>query len=126
MSDIMRPRCRVASIHALLLLIALHLPAVELSHQGPVRRVLFSPNGRTLGTASDDWKGRLWDVDTGNLIAELPHRGITIDMVFSEDGTLVATSSTDATVKLWDGETGTLLHQLDSTSDGLSVDSSPV
>jgi hypothetical protein len=67
----------------------------------------------------------LWDVDTGNLIAELPHRGITIDMVFSEDGTLVATSSTDATVKLWDGKTGTLLHQLDSSAVGLSVDISP-
>lgn len=39
---------------ALLTMAAWHGQAVELLHQGPVRRVLFSPDGTTLGTASYD------------------------------------------------------------------------
>ncbi|MEW2558571.1 nSTAND1 domain-containing NTPase, partial [Streptomyces griseorubiginosus] len=81
--------------------------------------VAFSPDGRTLATATDE-NLRLWDVTTGHLLHTLiGHTSDVYSVVFSPDGRTVATASDDHTARLWDASTGHLLHTLDRHTDAV-------
>jgi WD40 repeat protein/energy-coupling factor transporter ATP-binding protein EcfA2 len=76
-------------------------------HTGEVRTVAFSPDGRTLATASADKSIRLWDAATGKTRTRLTEHDETVNAVaFSPDGRTLATASADKTVRLWDTATG--------------------
>jgi eukaryotic-like serine/threonine-protein kinase len=78
-----------------------------LSHEGAVRHVTFSPDGRTVLTAADDRTARLWETRTGLPIgAVMRHRDIVRCGVFSPDGAKLFTGSKDQTGRLWDAATG--------------------
>ena len=78
-----------------------------------VRWITFSPDGKTLASASDDGTLRLWDVDTQQPKGP-PLKGHT-DWVqcvaFSPDGKTLASASghpgEERAVRLWDADTGT-------------------
>ena len=77
-------------------------------HQGPVERVAFSPDGRTIVTGSWGGTARLWDATTGAEIAVLrSHNSDVLDAAFSPDGDYVITSSWDRTARIWDPASGT-------------------
>ena len=80
------------------------LPLLDLPR---IRKVLFSPDGRTLATAADDGYVRLWDAATGRASAPpLPHDHWVTSLCFSPDGKTLATGCAVDYARLWDVATG--------------------
>ncbi len=75
-------------------------------HSGAVYLTSFSPDGRTLATASYDRTVRLWDIRDKTNPQPLGrpltgHTSWVSSAVFSSDGRTLATAGDDKTVRLW-------------------------
>jgi tetratricopeptide (TPR) repeat protein len=94
-------------------------------HSSWVASVNFSPDRKTIASASADTTVKLWSTD-GTLLNTLQgHNGVVWDVSFSPDRKMIASASADTTVKLW-SRNGTLLNTLQGHSDQVfSVSFSP-
>lgn len=95
-------------------------------HLGFVQKVRFSPDGKTIATASFDNTAKLWSADGRELLTLKGHTLPVVDVSFSPDGKTIATASRDGTVKLWNHQ-GKLLKTLNAHKNSVvwSVSFSP-
>jgi WD40 repeat protein len=78
-------------------------PITLKGHDGWVGGVAFSPDGKTIATASADKTVKFWNAANGKELATLDAHGDVVTAVtFSKDGKQFATASFDGTAKLWD------------------------
>ncbi|WP_206026342.1 tetratricopeptide repeat protein [Roseimicrobium sp. ORNL1] len=98
-------------------------------HDQTVLGLAFSPNGKTLASASWDRTVRLWDTATGTEQKVLRCNHGPWEVAFSPDGKMLASSGQEAkTMILWDVESGKALQTIDGavvgarfTPDGKSI-----
>ena len=78
------------------------IAGAEVSSPGLTVALAFDPSGRLIAFAGGR-QVRIWDVETGALVATLPGQPAEIlAVVFSPDGASVATGASDGTVRLFD------------------------
>jgi WD40 repeat protein len=93
--------------------------AVLKGHTEALFGIAFSPDGKTVATASFDKTLKLWETATGKEIKTFEgpqgHQQLVLCVAFSPDGQSVASGSQDNTVKIWDVPTTHFLQELTHT-----------
>jgi WD40 repeat protein len=93
------------------------------AHTKWIRRVVVSPDGKTVASVADDMVCRLWDVDSGKLVRELrghkeqtPHHfpSMLYACAFSRDGKYLASGDKVGHVVVWEVATGKELASLET------------
>lgn len=86
-------------------------------HTGPVTSIVFSPDGNTIATGSEDKTVRLWDVNTNQLIATCDgHKDGVNRIAFHPNGKTFASDSEDWQIRIWETETGNLVKIIKSNN----------
>jgi WD40 repeat protein len=76
--------------------------AIGKSDSPKIRTLAFSPNSKLLATGSDDGLVRVWETDTGRLVAQLGKHGGAVHVVsFSADGKTLLVLSAGLMVTRW-------------------------
>ncbi|MBD2357828.1 hypothetical protein H6G41_24990 [Tolypothrix sp. FACHB-123] len=73
-------------------------------HSDLVSSVSFSPDGKTIASASDDKTIKLWSLDGKELKTLKGHSDSVSSVSFSPDGKTIASAGADGTIKLWSVE----------------------
>ena len=81
-------------------------------HTASVKSVTFSPDGHRIVSGSDDGTIRVWDAETGEVVAGPfnGHSDLVSSVAFSPDGHRIVSGSYDKTVRVWDAETGEVVE----------------
>jgi len=92
------------------------------THRDCVYALAFSPDSKSLASASYDQMIYLWDPATGKQIKPLKeHTDAVFDLAFSPDGQWLASGGADRTVKLWDVASGKRIFTLGSATEGVNT-----
>jgi WD40 repeat protein len=81
-------------------------------HEGPVRSVAFSPDGKRLASGGADNTVRLWDAKTGQELRVLKGHDAPVQSVAYSSDNKIASGSYDGTIRVWDSGRGTEIQVL--------------
>ena len=91
-------------------------------HTDLISSVAWSPDGKTLASASQDGTVRLWNPNNGINFAVLRGHAERVHCVaWSPDGRILASGSADDTVRLWDPDTHGIRRVLQAPVDVLTL-----
>ena len=80
-------------------------------YKGQINTVEYSPDSKTIATASDDKTIRLWNARTGkNLQILMGHTKPVYAVKFSPDGKTIVSRCGDKTIRMWNVYTGELIR----------------
>jgi len=100
--------------------------AVLSGHTGGVNSLVFSSDGTSLVSGSDDRTVKLWDVQTGGVVKTFSgHSDWVFSVSISADHTRIASGSHDNTIHLWDIQTGECHHVINQQDAVYNVWFSP-
>eukprot|EP00727_Mastigamoeba_balamuthi_P012922 m51a1_g8252 hypothetical protein (403) ;mRNA; f:142367-143711 len=89
-------------------------------HTDTVLCVALQPGGDLVVSGGCDDRAFLWNVRTGDVVAELGgHTDSVAAVGFSSDGKLVATGGLDGAVRIWDAINGALVNVLEGPGEGI-------
>jgi WD40 repeat protein/uncharacterized caspase-like protein len=93
---------------------------LPIGHTKNITMAEFSPDGKSIVTASSDNTAKIWDVASGYLLLELKgHTNEVSSAHYSPDGKKILTASNDSTAKIWNAETGKLLIEIKDSINGI-------
>jgi WD40 repeat protein len=88
------------------------LRAILTGHRNAIEGCVYSPDGRYIVSASQDYTLKIWDANTGREIRTLPGDAFAWDCAISPNGRLIVSAYWNTILRLWDFETGRELHAL--------------
>ena len=111
----LNPMDPVAASRALSML-SLHsfaLPSFDpLVHSGPVNSAVFSPDGKTILTASDDHTARFWDSATGQPLGAITNEDAVVDARYAVGGTRLVLFTQKGTALIYDASSRDVLAEI--------------
>ena len=82
-------------------------------NNSPIKKVLFSPDGKTIAGKEYGNVIHLWDVESGEHKTIYTRKKRTIlGMAFSPDGAILASAYTDKAIYMWNTKTGKQLKKI--------------
>ena len=92
-------------------------------HGQEILTAVFSPDGRSIATASRDRTVKIWNPQSGQEIQSLRegHAFLTTRGIFFPKGDRVITSAVDNTTRIWDVNTGRQMLILEGTGSNATV-----
>lgn len=91
-------------------------------HQGTIRTLVFTPDGRRLITGGEDQTIKVWNADTGQQLLNLTgHTSAIKTLVVKSDSSTLVSGSDDQTVKIWNLGIGQLLNTLQGHTSYLNA-----
>lgn len=85
-----------------------------IGHRNCVKKVLYSPNGKQIITASEDHSAMIWDAETGVQLHKLSGHTKSINSIMfnPQSGSQVVTTSEDGIAIVWNTTSGEKVHTI--------------
>ncbi len=85
------------------------------AHEGWIRSLVVSADGKLIATGGNDAIVRIWSTDDGKLVREWPHGSKVMSLAFTGDGSSLVTGDLPGMIREWKTESGDEVRELSAT-----------